>query len=78
MFVDLIIVTILNITCFFKVSNKHFKYATYNRNVMGKITLDNYTVSTCNFFVITIHYVNAVLTHTVYVMGVLMGLNNIC
>ena len=33
---------------------------------MEQITFGNYTVTTWNFFVITIHYVNAVLTPTVF------------
>ena len=49
MLVDLIIVTILNITYFFKVSNEQFKYNTYNRQVMGRVTFRNYTVTICNF-----------------------------
>ena len=65
MFVDLVTVTILNITCFFKVSNKRFKYNTYIKQAMGQITFRNYNVTTCNFFVITMHYVNAVLAPTV-------------
>ena len=32
---------------------------------MGQIMFCNYTVTTCNFFAITIHYVNVVLTPTV-------------
>ena len=33
---------------------------------MGQITFGNYTVTTGNFFVITIHYIKIVLTSTVY------------
>jgi len=32
---------------------------------MGQNKFSNYTVTTCNLFVITIHYVNVVLTPTV-------------
>jgi len=52
-FIDLITATILNITCFFKVSNKQFKYNTHIRKAMGHITIGNYAVTTCNIFVIT-------------------------
>jgi len=30
-----------------------------------QITFDNYNITTCNLFVITIHYINVVLTPTV-------------
>jgi len=63
---DLIIATILNSTCFFKVSNKHFKYITYIWQTLGQITLCNYIVTTISFFVITIYRINIVLTPTVY------------
>ena len=33
---------------------------------MGNITFTNYTVTTCNFFVITMHCVNIVLTPIVF------------
>jgi len=33
---------------------------------MGQITFGNYTVTTCNFFVITMHYGYVVVTPTVY------------
>ena len=39
---------------------------------MGQITVGNYTVTTCNFFVITIHYVNVVMTPTVKSMDQLV------
>ena len=64
MFTDLITATILNSTCFFKVSNKHFKYITYIWQALGRVTFCNYIVTTISFFVITIHYVNIVLTPT--------------
>jgi len=62
-FFDLTTATILNSTCFFKVSNKYFKYITYNKQGLGRITFCNYIVT--SFFVITIHYVNIVLIPTV-------------
>ena len=65
MFADLITATILNSTCFFTVSNKHFKYIIYIWQDLGQITFCNYIVTTISFFVITIHYVNIVLTPTV-------------
>ena len=65
-FVDLTTATILNSTCFFKVSNKYFKYITYNKQGLGRITFCNYIVTTISFSVITIHYVNIVLTPTVF------------
>ena len=34
---------------------------------MGQTTLGNYTVTTCNYFAIAIHYLNIALTSTVYV-----------
>ena len=64
-FVDLTTATILNSTCFIKVSNKYFKYITYNKQGLGRFTFCNYIVTTISFFVITIHYVNIVLTPTV-------------
>ena len=44
--VDLITVTVLNITCFFKVSNKPFKYNTYTLGMlyMKLIMLGNITL----------------------------------
>ena len=68
-FVDLTTATILNSTCFFKVSNKYFKYIIYNKQGFGWITFCSHIVTTISFFVITIHYVNIVLTPTVGVQG---------
>ena len=56
--VDLITVTTLSITCFFKVSNKHFKCTACIRHAIKQIMFGTFTVTTCNFFVITIHNVN--------------------
>ena len=39
---------------------------------MGQITFSNYTVTTCNFFLIIIHYINAILTTTVHQCSVCM------
>ena len=64
-FADLITATILNSICFFKVSNKHFKYITYIWQALGWVTFCKYIVTTISFFVITIHYVNIALAPTV-------------
>jgi len=59
--VDLITVTILNITSFFKFQ---IKYNIYIEQAVRQIMFGNYTVTACNFFVIAIHYINVVLTPT--------------
>jgi len=46
-------------------SNKYFKCITYIKQDLGRITFCNYIVTTISFFVITIRYVNIVLTPTV-------------
>jgi len=79
LFADLIPATILNSTCFFKVSNKHFNIITYIWQALGQITFCNYIVATISFFVITIHYVNIVLTPTVSpqpILGCQLGFHN--
>jgi len=43
---------------------------------MGHITFSNYTVTTCNFFVIMIHYVNIVLTPTAITNGCTIDIRN--
>ena len=66
MFIDLITVTILNTghaSSKFQIS--HLNTISISEKLMGQITFGNYTVTTHNFFVITIHYVNVVLTPTV-------------
>ena len=45
-----------------KVSNKYFKSNTFIMHGMRQITFGSYTVTTCNFYVITIHYISIVLT----------------
>ena len=64
--VDLITLTVLHITCFLKVFKKNsFKYNAYIKQAMGQVTFSNYSVITCNFFVISIHC-NVALTPTGY------------
>jgi len=41
---------------------------------MGQIMLGNYTVTTCNFFVITMQYITVVLSATVTLVVVKLSL----
>ena len=60
----MIAVTILRIIlCFLKASNKNFKLNTYIKQAVGQITFGNYTVTNCNFFVITKHCDNGLCVH---------------
>jgi len=49
---------------------------------MGQIMFSNYIATTCNFFVITIHYVNIVLTsrhmNFLLIKGCDTNENNVC
>ena len=68
MLVDLITIPTLNITCFFKFQTNILNIIPiYNGLSTRKIMFGDYTVTTCNFFVIIIHYINAVLIPIVVV-----------